>query len=699
MKYPTAYLIAFLVLFWCVSPRVIAAGQKQQAHSAPLRVYEFNKWVRDFPEKEDFSTPEAAYAVINRLMASGNEGGWKRISVKELAGRLPPEDAKRKQVKPEVAEQWLNARIIEVRVFRGKGAVVLAELMQDKDNPRIDKRYLELENGRWLNKGQDSSAGSIEEARAQTNAKFAYMLERPSRPRIKDPEAYLRPFVEFLKNKAKEPKAFVMKALAKYKVTIIGEIHHRPRYWAFNSSLVTEPDFPRHIGTIYLELPSNDQELVDEFLATEDCNTAPVVEMLRDNLWMGWPDQPMLDFFITVWMANQDLPPERRIRIVLADMQRPWKKIGKRADWRKYDVDRDKFMADNILRDLDGHPQDNRNVLFIVGVGHTALNLEYFEGAPVMTAGWHLREKLGPENICAVFQHRCVQTNMGRVDGRLCLGLFESAFTAVGNKPMIFPLDTGPFGKEPYDADPDRPVSSTYKDGFNAYLYLGPLETEIFSPLIAGFYTDDFVKELERRFQLMYRKGWAEAYRQDKSDAESFMKWMGNSWGKPRRKWQADILGPSDAWRRGGKDWKQSIQDEKLVNVMENPEEVVEAAKQMFEKIRNADYDFFLDPNNRYSWQKFGISYMVHTDYPSFVKWLCTTFKENPIVSIELGKVFLGDKEIIRKTGWPTVPYKLTLKDGTVLKGDLAFRYIADGKGGHWHGMEGLDWHLQSKKQ
>lgn len=640
--------------------------------SNSLRVYKVDRKVTDFPERDDLSTPEAAYAVINRLMANGQQSKWRQISVKSLADNMPPADAKVKEVKPEHAKALLSARILEVRIFRERRAVVLAELMRDPGNPRIDKRYLELENGRWLNKGQDPSAGSIEEARAETNAKFAYRLEKPSRPGIENPQAHLRPFVEFLREHAEEPKAFVTEALSKYKVTIMGEIHHRPRYWAFNSALVTEPEFSHHVGTIYLELPSNDQRLVDKFLADDECDTTPVIEMLRDNLWMGWPDQAMLDFFITVWIVNQNSELHERLRIVLVDIERPWSQIEKRQDWGRYSVNRDKFMAENILKDLDDHPQDKRNALFIVGVGHTALNFEYFEDAPVTTAGWHLCRKLGSENVYAVFQHRCIQTNMGRVDGRLCLGLFDSAFAAVGNKPMIFPLNIGPFGKEPYDADPDRSVSSTYKDGFNAYLYLGPLETEMFSPLIAGFYTDGFVKELERRYRLMYRRGWADSYGREESNAESFIKWMGNSWGKPRQNWRESKLGPITAWHKGGRDWKQAIKDEKVRQALKQPEIIEKVAKDFFNKLRQVPP--IVGP------------YQTYTNYPKHRKWIKETFSKNPIVSVNLGAAFLD------KSNRPAVPYKLILKDGAILEGVLPFQY--DAKNKRWYGIEGIDWHL-----
>jgi hypothetical protein len=659
----------------------------QETDSELLRVYEVNKSVRDFPKKEDFSTPEGAYAVINRVMAGGRQGDWRKISTAKTANRLPPADAQTVEVKPEVAETWLDARIIEVRIFQQRHAMVIAEVKPQGKPSFFDGRIVDLENGKWLNVGQ-SVYQTIEQARSTFAGSCAEYVEKPVRPKIDDPDSYLKPFVHFLENNAQAPKAFVMNALAKHKVVIMGEIHHRPRYWAFNSSLVTDPDFPKYVGVIYMELPSNDQDLVNKFLAAPDCNTLPVIQMLRDNLWMGWPDQPMLDFFIKVWMVNQNLPADQKIRIVLVDMQRPWSKIQQRNDWAKYElVNRDRQMADSILADLRQHSQDKRNAFFIVGGGHTMLNFKHFEGSPVTSAGWYLRNDLGLDSVYAIFQHHCVMTNWGRVDGRLGLGLFESAFARIGNKPMAFTLQEGPFGEQPYDASPDLPVKGTYADGYNAYLYLGPLETEIFSPLIAGFYTDQFVKELDRRYRIMYGKSLVEGCHLPALDAESFIAWM-RSWGKPR-KWR-DKLGPLTAWQRGGGDWKQTIRELMYSRALGGPEHLNTAATKLFDAIRAADYD------NPDDWKEFiPVEYCVFTDYPGWVRWMCETFKTNPIESVELGRVFKSDAKSFYggKVSLPAVEYKLTLKDGTILEGNLPFDYNA--KRQCWKGMHGLDWHLQ----
>lgn len=114
------------------------------------------------------------------------------------------------------------------------------------------------------------------------------------------------------------------------------------------------------------------------------------------------------------------------------------------------------------------------------------------------SAGSLLVRQLGADSVYAFFPHKPVMTNAGAVHGRLALGLFDSAFAAIGNRPVAFPLSKGPFGDEPYDAEPDNPSAiGSYADGYSAYLYLGPLEKEIFSPLIPGFYTEEHVREMD----------------------------------------------------------------------------------------------------------------------------------------------------------------------------------------------------------
>jgi hypothetical protein len=136
-----------------------------------LRIYEVNRMVAEFSEKEDLSTPEAAYASINRVSASGDQAGWQRVSVKELGENLAKESKSGKnKVEPEWAKVLMNAKIIEVQICDGNTAVVFAELPQAFSAKPIQKpidiRHLKLDDGKWLNTGNDR-VWTIEEARAQ----------------------------------------------------------------------------------------------------------------------------------------------------------------------------------------------------------------------------------------------------------------------------------------------------------------------------------------------------------------------------------------------------------------------------------------------------------------------------------------------------------------------------------------------------
>ncbi len=683
----TRLYVAALLLVAAVVAAVLAIAGNSDASARPsssapapvavpgsnLLVYAVNKKVSDFLTNEDLSTPETAYANLNRLSASGDLGFWKRISEPSLAARMPDKMGTRK-LSQKVINETLNTEVLEVRIFANRYAAVLAKV-PSLLKTTIDLRCFERVGDRWMNTGQDLH-GSLDAARTKFNRIVAFReAERAqtSRPPVANPEAHLKPFVEFLKLEGVDPQSFVLRSLAERPVNIMGEVHNRPRYWGFNTALVRSPEFAQRVKVIYLEFPINDQPLMDRFLAAPTNDPTPVIEMLRDMFENGWPDQPTVEFCQTVWEVNQKLPKEQRIRIEFVDMERPWKKIRERKDWRKYNVDRDAFMAENILRDLRKHGDDKRHALFIVGWMHARKNLTNPAGEPMKSAGWHLRAALGETNVLAIFPHCPVMANRGGVKGRLALGLFDSAFAALNNRPMIFPLDHGPFGELPFDASMDFVTSDPYRAGFDAFLYLGPLEDESMSPLVPGFYTDDYAKEVDRRCRLMNGKGLA------KVDGASLVEMRSPYWGKPRREWQT--LGPLNAWEYGS-DWEKNLCEAKHRNALADAPAIKQAAERLVEAIRKADYEH---PG---AWDDFpspDVDYTVYSDYPGWMQWICQHFRTNPIAEVELGEVALDVRQL------PGLPYKLTLQNHQTLEGTLPFRWSA--KTQRWGGVEGLDWH------
>ena len=144
---------------------------------------------------------------------------------------------------------------------------------------------------------------------------------------------------------------------------------------------------------------------------------------------------------------------------------------------------------------------------------------------------------------------------------------------------------------------------------------------------------------------------------------------------------------------------KAKVIRDNYARALQQPQEITQAAQEFFKKIRTADYDYFLkDPAD---WQRFPIFgyYQTYKWYDELVQWMSRTFRTNPITSVQLGQVFASPKKVNGHDGLPTVPYRLTLKDGTLLEGDLPFEYNFDGRQGRWYGVEGIDWHLRTSGQ
>jgi hypothetical protein len=62
------------------------------------------------------------------------------------------------------------------------------------------------------------------------------------------------------------------------------------------------------------------------------------------------------------------------------------------------------------------------------------------------------------------------------------------------------------------------------------------------------------------------------------------------------------------------------------------------------------------------------------------------TFASDPVEKVELGRIFENSEHL------PTIEYRLILRSGRRLEGNLPFRY--DALSQEWSGLHGLDWHL-----
>ena len=498
------------------------------------------------PAALDLSTPEGTYAGLLRAFIEGAPDPRPLFHPK-VRGRVPSTGIK---PRPEPERSGIRAaRIVEVLEVGDVAAVI--GTIGPLEARGVDLWFMQRESGRWGALGNDRFT-TIEQARDKARsslAKIAPTVAPAPVAHIANPDAHLARFTSSLASSGRDPKAFLLEALAGHDLVGFGEVHNRVASWALLDALVRDPAFPERVGTIYMELPRHAQPLMDRFLVGRTLDVEPVREILRSVFQTGWPCKDEVDFLAAVWTVNHGLPPAKRLRVVLVDQSWDWSEVKTKQDLGKLESDRDALMADAILADLKTK-SDPRHALFQVGCLHLPSGLIHpTTHVPYPSAGQRLRSALGAR-LFTVIQHAPVMGNRGgQLDGRVRRGLFDEAFAKNGNKPVAFALAGTPFGGEPFDMAMDlRGFQGTYGTVFDGYVFLGPLEQDRYSEVAPGFYTTAYAEEVDRRCRLSSGVGVKEAEDLQGSDAAAIEAGMARWMGKPAA-WVGHI-GPIDAWRR-----------------------------------------------------------------------------------------------------------------------------------------------------
>ena len=459
-----------------------------QERLSNFKTVQINKKVSEFPNIIDLSSPLKTGISILYIDFNGKLNLWNDLSVE----RNRPSDGS--YPKYEVSEikrnQLLNTRIISIISYEDSVAAIISEL----DASTYQCRWIEFENGKWYNSGEDLRNTYDEACKVFTNYAGDYLKEiRQAITFAKIPKDTLS-FVNFLASESKDPKEMVLQTLSNHKVVAYGEIHRRLLSWNFCRSLLIDPRFYKSVGTIFMEISAHSQKNLDQFISSKTLNTDLILETFRDMTNNGWNDKGMFDFIMDVWKVNQKLTDDKRIKIVAIDVPRPYNTFMKREDIDNYfsKIERDSFMAQTIQNYLL-KKKDKRNTFFIVGAAHLSKTTS--------NAGGILSRSLPKEDLYTYFTHCPRISNNGNIPGKIRHGMFDYVFSKTGNKPLAFNILNSPFGKEPFDGLVGI-GSGTYANNYDGYIFLGPLNEEPNGEILYELYNDAFVKELDRRYHL-----------------------------------------------------------------------------------------------------------------------------------------------------------------------------------------------------
>jgi len=221
--------------------------------------------------------------------------------------------------------------------------------------------------------------------------------------RCEQPDA----FVSYLKKNGQAPKSFVLDKLANHKLVIYGETHKRKASWDLLKSVINDPSFSKRTGIVFLEMSSDSQEKMDRFFANESMDREIILDILRSVQSEGWDDRGMYEFVIDLWNLNRRLDEKEKIKVVLADIQRPFGSMKTQEDllnWLVNAPDRDQQMADIIEASMKSR-KDERGGLFIVGMGHAFKARIETDKFKWISAGARLKERFSEQDVFITLTH------------------------------------------------------------------------------------------------------------------------------------------------------------------------------------------------------------------------------------------------------------------------------------------------------
>lgn len=451
----------------------------------------------------NLQTPLDYYLSRAWLQLNGKERLWHAISTQKFSLIFDPkapdrviDDSKRNRV--------LNDSIMSIVTYRDSVAVILS-----KDGNDYLLSYCWIENGRWVNGGQDFSSskdGLIDKCIPNLRN---FHADIPRIEMIANVPDDLTPFIEFVKNIKDSPEKFLFNKLKEHRLVINGEYHRRKVSWDMLKRLIYMDGFPDVAGTVFLEDPAWLQFKMDEFMESDTLNVEIVYDIFRDSYSTGWFDRGQFEFLCELWKLNHSLPSEKRIEVVLTDCQPKFSRLRTKDDVEY--LDRDECMAKSVFNYLSSST-DKRSSIFLVGCAHAnkpgadGYEEAIANGARDLTAGARLRNLLGAENVFTVFQHSMSGDNNGRNKAPIRGGVFDYAFEQDDNRPIGFDLKNSPFGKEPFDGFYERKymaTAGTYYDNYDGYLFLHSLADEPRNTPLLEIYTEEFVEELKRRAEIL----------------------------------------------------------------------------------------------------------------------------------------------------------------------------------------------------
>ncbi|MBI5631116.1 MAG: hypothetical protein HY921_09555 [Elusimicrobia bacterium] len=337
----------------------------------------------------------------------------------------------------------------------------------------------------------------------------------PMLPRIIAQKSPVEPYVDFIKQKGQDPIPFVLDKLDKFRLVFLVEGRHfNADQYQFLKELIRNEDLIAKVGHIFVEVGSiNMQPALDAFFNADTLNRTTLLKVYQNSSWaIGWDNLAVVEFMEEIWRINKSRPIKKRLKVHLTDMPWDWDKIRTREDYDKAyaTLDQRDFHMYKVAKEtLDQSPDEGSKGIFIINTRHGTINLRRQDGTFGDNTATYFHQR-HPGFSYSIKIHDAnpyydTQTKESHTL-RIQHGLWDTAFRLADRAPVAVPFDqSSPFAQTPFDGISTnyRVDGQTYKDAYDATLYLKPLEKYSGNATIPEYFQDSaYVQEVKRRWAI-----------------------------------------------------------------------------------------------------------------------------------------------------------------------------------------------------
>jgi hypothetical protein len=321
----------------------------------------------------------------------------------------------------------------------------------------------------------------------------------------------IKQYVDFLQTQNTTAKEYVLSLYDKYEIVVLSERkHYEYSQYKIILDVISDKKFIDSVRNIFVEVGvSTEQNKIDEFLNSENLSEKEIekkaLEIYRNIPFLAsWDKTSYYDFLIKLYKINQNLEPDKKIKLFYSDIPFSWKKTKTQYDYKKFldTIDtRDSIIATQIISNFDKiKSKRKKKALVILNYRHGFLNIKYNQyEKKVDNVGRYLKEKY-KERIASVL----INDIYADINGKyypIQNGKWDAAFEILNKSDIGFNFQNSPFGKDSFDMYPVE-NELTYQDVFTGFIYTSPIDSFVFKKGVKHYISSDFEKEYIRRVEI-----------------------------------------------------------------------------------------------------------------------------------------------------------------------------------------------------